>query len=208
MKLAVFGATGGLGRAVVRAALAGGHTVRAMVRDPAKLDVAGVEVVVGDLSDSAAMASTVAGVDAVISCVGVVRGGDPAVFGTGMEALVQAMDADGVRRLVAISGAGLELEGDVTGLGRRLIITLLRWFARDVLRGKELEWAAIRTSGVDWTLVRVARMVDRAGAGKVRADLHQVGGSPMVAYEDVAAWMVEEAGARRFVHRAPFVSGA
>lgn len=207
MKLAIFGATGGLGREVVRAAQDAGHGIRAMVRDPAKLTTDDVDLVVGDLSDADAIATTIEGADAVISCVGVVKGGDPEVFGTGMKAIVDAMARHGVGRLVAISGAGLELDGDVTGFGRRMIIAALKLFARDVLRGKELEWAEIRDSDVDWTLVRVARMVDRPAAGKVAVDAHQVSGSPMIAYGDVALWMVEEVEAKAFVGQAPFVSG-
>jgi NAD(P)-dependent dehydrogenase (short-subunit alcohol dehydrogenase family) len=49
MKLVVFGATGGVGREVVRQALEVGHTVTAVVRDPAKLS-AQAEVVHSDLS--------------------------------------------------------------------------------------------------------------------------------------------------------------
>lgn len=212
MRLAVFGATGRLGREVVRVALSEGHTVRAMVRamvrDPDRQAIDGVEVVPGHLGDADAIAATVEGAEAVISCVGVVRGGDPEVFGVGMQHLIGAMEANGVRRLVAISGAGLELEGDVTGIGRRLIVTLLELFARDVLRGKELEWEQIRASTTDWTLVRVARMVERPPKGDVKVDARQVSGSPMVAYADVAAWMVHELSARRWVREAPFVSGA
>ena len=151
MKFAVFGATGGLGREVVRAAHGAGHGVRAMVRDPAKLEATGIEAEVGDLSDTTAIGNTIRGTEAVLSCVGVVKGGDPAVFGTGLRAIVDAMSAHSVHRLVAISGAGLELDGDVTGLGRRMIITALELFARDVLRGKELEWEAICDRDVDWT---------------------------------------------------------
>ncbi|WP_157880486.1 NAD(P)H-binding protein, partial [Streptomyces katrae] len=39
MKITVFGATGGVGREVVRQGLAAGHEVTAVVRDPARLDV-------------------------------------------------------------------------------------------------------------------------------------------------------------------------
>jgi NAD(P)-dependent dehydrogenase (short-subunit alcohol dehydrogenase family) len=49
MKLVVFGTTGGVGREVVRQALEVGHTVTAVVRDPAKLS-AQAEVVHSDLS--------------------------------------------------------------------------------------------------------------------------------------------------------------
>ena len=39
MKITVFGATGGVGREVVRQALDAGHEVTAVVRDPARLPV-------------------------------------------------------------------------------------------------------------------------------------------------------------------------
>ena len=39
MKLAIFGATGGTGRALVEQALAAGHEVTALVRDPARVTV-------------------------------------------------------------------------------------------------------------------------------------------------------------------------
>ena len=208
MKLAVFGATGGLGREVVKSALTAGHTVRAMARDASKLRSQAVDVTIGDLSQSEAIRSTIEGTEAVISCIGVSKGGDPEAFGVGMQSILDAMHEHRVNRLIAISGAGLELEGDASGFGRRFIITMLKLFARDVLRGKELEWDVIRASKVDWTLVRVARMAERPAAGSVKTDLHRVSGSPMVAYADVATWMVHEASAREFVCKAPFVSGA
>ncbi|MEU3186026.1 NmrA/HSCARG family protein [Streptomyces sp. NPDC006923] len=60
MKIAVLGATGGQGGAVVRALLDAGHAVRAVVRDPGEararaLESAGVEVVTGELSDAASL---------------------------------------------------------------------------------------------------------------------------------------------------------
>jgi hypothetical protein len=100
-----------------------------------------------------------------------------------------------------------ELEGDESGIGRKAIIAALKLFARDVLRGKQLKWEVISRSELDWTLARVARMVDRPAAGALKVDPRRVTGAPMVAYTDVATWMVEEVSARRYVHGAPFLSG-
>lgn len=205
----MFGATGGLGQHVVRAALEGGHSVRAHARSPHKLEIEHeqLSVIEGDLSDEDSVREALTGSEAVLSCVGFSKGQDPAVYGRGMQHIVNAMRSADVVRLVSISGAGLEFEGDVSGLGRRLIILLLKLFAKRVLAGKQHEWAVIRESELDWTLVRVARMVDRAPSGSVEVDLHRVSGSPMVAYRDVADWMVEQAQRSEHIHAAPFVSG-
>ncbi|MGW8783886.1 NAD(P)-dependent oxidoreductase [Streptomyces sp. NPDC055796] len=74
MKLTVFGATGGVGREVVRQALDAGHEVTAVVRDPARLDVPAHErlqvAVVRDLTDEDALVPVLAGRSAVISALG------------------------------------------------------------------------------------------------------------------------------------------
>lgn len=209
MVITVFGATGGLGKQVVRAALEGGHSVRAHARSPQKLEIEHerLSVIEGDLSDEASVCEALTGSEAVLSCVGFSKGQNPAVYGQGMEHIVHAMRAAHITRLVSISGAGLEFEGDASGLGRRLIILLLKLFAARVLAGKQHEWSVIRESELDWTLVRVARMVERAPSGSVEVDLHRVSGSPVVAYRDVADWMVEQTQRSEHIHAAPFVSG-
>lgn len=209
MRVAVFGATGRLGRQVVDHALAAGHVVVAHVRSPDKLGTESqqLRIVTGDLADEASVQLAVEGCHAVISCVGWVKGQTPDVYGRGMAHIVDAMVGCDVPRLVAISGAGLALGDDVPSLGRRVILFLLRVFGGDVLAGKEAEWSALQASTVAWTAVRVPRMVERPAKGGVQVDLHQVSGQPMVPYADVAAWMVERAGDRQFVGQAPFVSG-
>jgi len=71
VKLTVFGATGGVGREVLRQALAVGSHVTAVARNPAKL-VGDVDAVQTDLADSEShtIAQAVRGADAVISAVG------------------------------------------------------------------------------------------------------------------------------------------
>ena len=70
MRLAVLGAGGGLGRNVVDAALAAGHSVVALVRDPARADLpAAVTTVVGDATRAEDIARAMAGADAAMYCV-------------------------------------------------------------------------------------------------------------------------------------------
>jgi hypothetical protein len=207
MKVAVFGATGGLGRQVVRQAVGRGWQVVAHVRDPAKLPQQreAVSVVQGHLSDLDSVQRALEGVDAAITCFGHVKGEEPATYERAMSAIVESL---GNRRLVAISGAGLELPGDEGGLARRLIITALKLFAPGALEGKQREFAVLEASSTPYTAVRVARMVEGSPEGTVAVDPHRVSGKTAVAYADVATWMLDQVHDDTWVRRAPFVSGA
>ncbi len=209
MQITVLGATGQLGLHVLNQALDAGHLVVAHVRSPDKLTFSdhNLRVVQGSWEEPATFTAAIDGTDAVISCVGFTKGQAPATYGEGMGHVLSAMKAAEVSRLITISGAGLVMPGDAMGLGRRLIIAALKLLARDVLTSKELEWAAIQPSGIDWTLVRVARMIDTPSAGGVEVDTHKVSGKPMVAYRDVAAWILQELEDGRYVQQAPFISG-
>ena len=66
LTILVVGATGSVGRHVVAEALASGHRVRALVRNPSKARLPPeVELFVGDLAIPAPLAAAVEGVDAV-----------------------------------------------------------------------------------------------------------------------------------------------
>src|SRR3954462_6921560 len=73
MKLLVFGATGGTGRALVEQALQQGHEVTAFVRNPAKVTPKHekLKVVKGNVTDCHSVGAAVAGQDAVFSALGV-----------------------------------------------------------------------------------------------------------------------------------------
>ncbi|HTM43398.1 MAG TPA: NAD-dependent epimerase/dehydratase family protein, partial [Polyangiaceae bacterium] len=112
MRLAITGATGGVGRHVVEQALARGDLVRALVRDPAKagdLARAGVELVTGSLFDALALEALAAGADALIHSAGHVgdQGGDRATFEqvnvTGTQNVLTAAAKMNVKRFVHVS---------------------------------------------------------------------------------------------------------
>lgn len=69
MRILVLGATGNVGRAIVEAALAGGHRVRAVSRGARGLPE-GADVYVGDLNDASTLAQAVDGVEAVFTLAG------------------------------------------------------------------------------------------------------------------------------------------
>ncbi|MEV6214168.1 NAD-dependent epimerase/dehydratase family protein [Nocardia sp. NPDC051833] len=106
MTVLVTGASGFVGGAIVRALLARGMPVRAMVREPSSAP-AGAEVAVADLADTAALARAVTGVRAVVHAAALLgEFGRPAEFFAvnvaGTDRLMQEAAAAGAERFVFI----------------------------------------------------------------------------------------------------------
>jgi dihydroflavonol-4-reductase len=112
MRILVTGATGKVGGAVVRAALADGHEVRALVRDRARAAhrlPPEALVVVGDVTDPGSLPPAVDGVEVVFNAMGVPEQwlADPGRFErvnvAGSANVARAAARAGVRRLVHTS---------------------------------------------------------------------------------------------------------
>jgi putative NADH-flavin reductase len=144
VRIAVFGATGGTGRHVVDQAVAAGHDVAVLVRDPARLttDDARLHVVVGSVEEQDAVDRVVRGRDAVISALGTARRGPTTVCTDGVRAILGAMDREGVRRLVAVSAHGAAESRD------RSLYSRVVWASQaHKMRDKESMERLIRASG-------------------------------------------------------------
>jgi NADH dehydrogenase len=114
MTVLVTGGTGFVGRHVVHALRAREVPVRALVRDPrraSRLGNWGAELVEGDVTDAASLASACDGVDAVVHLVAIINGSHAdfeRVMSQGTRDLVAAAQKAGVRRFVLTSALGLD----------------------------------------------------------------------------------------------------
>lgn len=121
MKVLATGASGFLGRAVVRALQDAGHDVRTLQRRPS--GVAGADDRLGSVTDPDAVAAAVAGVDGVVHLAAKVSlAGDPAQFRAvnveGTRTLLDAAEAAGVTRIVHVSSPSVAHAGHaLAGVG-------------------------------------------------------------------------------------------
>lgn len=212
MKVLVLGASGGVGANVVRMAAERGHGVTALARSPIEA-AEGVRVVTDDVSRPGCLAEVVPGQDIVLSALGLRRSGRgpfaalasaPDFTSSSARLLVEAMSSSGVRRVIAVSAAGVGDSADGLNWFMRTMIarTNVGTFYKD-LNAMEDVYAH---SGLDFCCVRPTGLADGPESGSVK----QISNFPLTARitrVDVAWWMVEHVDADFSGDRYPIITG-
>lgn len=175
MKLAVFGATGGVGTQLVKIALEQGHTVTAIVRNPAKFSLPSHEalhlVTVPDLADVERVQAAISGSDAALSGVGPSGIKDVTAASVPTRHILAALDKAGVDRFVAVSAVpvGPIPAGD-SFLNRRVVYPVTRRLFRGIYGDLAVMEEEIAASGLRWTVVRPPKLTDK-GLGEYRVTI-------------------------------------
>ena len=113
LRLAILGATGGIGGRLLAWAVDAGHPVQVLARTAAAVPRRpGITVIEGDATDPAAVADTVAGADAVLSALGPRGAKVPRLLETAAANVTAAMAKAGARRLIMVSAAGAFIRED------------------------------------------------------------------------------------------------
>lgn len=194
MQLTIFGGTGGTGRHLVDDALAAGHDVVAVVRDPGKVTVAHerLSLVRGDVLDPTSVKAAVSGADAVLSALGLRSRKAAPVCGPATANMLAGMSTAGVRRFVAVSAApvGADDPGD-RQLYRVTVKRLLRAVFRDAYADMARMEAHAAASDAEWTIFRPPRLTDKPRTDRYRTTPgHNVPGGYFISRADVAAEML------------------
>jgi uncharacterized protein YbjT (DUF2867 family) len=205
MRLAVLGATGGIGGHLLSWAADAGYPVNVLARDPAAVPRRrGVTVTQGDATDPDSVYDALASADAVLSTLGPRGAKSPDLLATAARNVVRAMAKTGARRLIGVSAAGAFIQDDAQA-GGLVKIVLPRVFARSFADVRAME-RVVRASDLDWTLVRPTRLVNTAGRGGWRVrDQYPPPGLTKIARADVAQFMGAALTGRSYLRQAPAI---
>jgi uncharacterized protein YbjT (DUF2867 family) len=212
MNVTVFGATGAIGQQVVDQLRSNGHAVTAYVRNPGKVPAdwgKDVTVVVGEITDAAAIDRAVAGADAVVSALGPSMDrkatGLPLIEGT--RHIVEAMQRHGVRRYVGNATPSILDPCERPTWQTRLPTFMAKTFlprAYDEIVGMS---QAVTSSGLDWTIVRFLAPKDGAAKGKLRKGFF---GTDKLGFAvtraDIAAFTAAQVDDPHYIGAAPAIS--
>jgi putative NADH-flavin reductase len=210
-KVLIIGASRGIGLEAVKAALLAGHNVRALARSAASIPIqnANLEKVSGDALDSDTIRNALQGVDVVIQTLGV----DIApraiferttLFSQSTRILVDVMKAAGVKRLIAVTGLGA---GDSRGHGGLLYdAVVFPLLLKRVYDDKDVQEWIIRSSGLDWTIVRPGLLTNSPATGRYRVlSAPQDWQFGMISRADAADFLVQQIDNRALIGKTPLL---
>jgi putative NADH-flavin reductase len=211
----VLGGSGRTGGHIIDYALSKGHTVTALVRDPAKLiSRAGLTVVQGTPVNRGDVDGAIDGADAVIVALNSTRRSDtpwakpvspPRLMADSVANATGAMTARGIRRIVVLSafGVGDSLSSAALPLRWMFTRTNLKYTYAD----HNLLDAEIRDTDTDWTLLRPAALNNKASTGKIAVtDVHGPKPSFSISRAAVAHFAVDVIDSGAHIREAPVIS--
>ncbi len=208
MKIALFGSTGATGKLVLEQALAQGHQVSALVRDPVTLQLKHPQLTVqkGSPLSATDVATCVSGTDVVIHCLGIGgkgSGAETTLISDSVKVVLQVMQAHGVKRIICMSNVGAG--GSGTWFAKTLVIPLFLSWLRPIIKDKDRMETALRDSQAEWVSVRLPNIV--AGAAKpLRISPDGRGLSLSITDASTAAFLLEQATATKVTTSTPNIS--
>ncbi|SEG91705.1 Putative NADH-flavin reductase [Actinacidiphila yanglinensis] len=209
MKFLVLGATGRTGALFVKKALDQGHQIRALVRRAGAGVDPRAEIVVGDVTDAAVIATAARGRDAIISTLGVKSARETPTLITDMvRAVIESAKTSGVDRFFVVSAFGV---GDSLAKASFLVGPLFRTVLKKTYADKAASEVLLRASDLKWTLEYPGALNDRGSArytDVVLEDVEKLPIFPSTSRSNVADFLLRSAVEDTFIRRTVVVIDA
>ena len=201
MVITIFGATGMVGKHLVKIALHKGHTVKAFGRNVYTSELAenkNLTPIQGALFDEGQVQKAIAGSDAVLSALGGAADGTDKTRSLGMKNIVAQMEKAGVKRIVAVGGKGVlndangELLLENPSYPRQFIPVGIEHF-------KALEF--LQHSPLDWTFIGSPDIIDAESTGlyTTSPDTLPAQNKDKITAGDLALFMINELERKSFI---------
>ncbi len=194
MIITIFGATGMVGKELVKQALFKGHTVRAFGRNVFTAgfnDDDNLILIQGALFDDKQVFDAIKGSDAVFSALGGAVDGNDQTRSLGMKHIVTQMQKSATSRIIAIAGMGILLDED----GNLMMDS--KGFNKSYLpvsleHNKAYEY--LKNSGLNWTLVCPPDIINDGPTGVFKTAIEHLpaGSTYKINAGDIALFMFKE----------------
>jgi putative NADH-flavin reductase len=210
-RILVIGASRGIGLETVRTALRAGRTVRALARSAAGIPIedTALDKVSGDALDRDTVQNALQDVDVIIQTLGVdfsprLIFEGTRLFSESTRILVDVMKAAGVKRLITVTGLGA---GDSRGHAGLLYDAILfPLLLKRVYDDKDVQEWIVRSSGLDWTIVRPGMLTNGPATNQYRVlTASKDWRFGVISRADVANFLVRLTNERALIGTTPLV---
>lgn len=209
MKVAVFGATGTIGKHLITQSLEQGHKVTAFCRDSTKLQEfkhSNLKTIEGDVFNPSDVDRAVQDQDVVIIALGSGKSRKSVVRSIGTKHIIAAMKANGVPRLICQSTLGTyESNKNLNFFWKHI---MFGWYLKQIFEDHELQEKYVLESGLDWTIVRPGAFTNGE-----KTEQYQHGFGPeakslklKISRADVADFILKQLGSLHYMHQTPGLS--
>ncbi|MGN7818915.1 NAD(P)-dependent oxidoreductase [Chitinophaga sp. 22536] len=211
MTITIFGVTGRMQHLLVQQALDRGFNVVGYARTPSKMTIHHPNLTLkkGTMLDQTAIEEAIQGSDAVIETVGYVS--------EGTNHIIQAMKKFDVKRLIVVSTSNVKDNQDLPDKKFSVLLAITRALFkfmglfnrkyRNLVSEIRKIAENVRSSDLDWTLVRVAGLTDKAKSGNVKSGYlgHGIVGFS-TSRADMADFILNQITHPTYIRQAPAIS--
>ncbi len=208
MRIAIIGASRGIGYELLKAAIDEGHEVTALVRDPAKLTMStpALKVIKGDILAPSYVSDTIAGQDAICICIGIPPTRKPVdVFSRGTQNVLDAIGRESTQKLILVTGIGA---GDSKGHGGFFYDRILNPLLLETnYADKDRAESIVKASPVKWLIVRPGFLTNGSRTGKYRV-IENLSGvtAGKISRADVADFMLKQLASPTYFGKTPLLT--
>ncbi len=210
MIISVFGASGRAGRAFITAASAAGISLRLHYRSAPEDEAPPLAtVIVGALTDPTAVREVLRGASAVVVLFGPRPKARHVFTAKATKAIIEGMQAQGQRRLLCLTGAMIgDSAANLSIPMRTLEFAIRRIGDEEQADDRAAQERVVRSSKLDWTLIKPPRLTDSTEATRVRAatDL-TVGLRSRISRASLAAFLLDEIHEKRHIQQSVYLDG-
>ena len=204
--IAILGGAGKAGRPLVQQALAAGYAVRLLLRHPQAFDLAHeqLEVVQGDVRDSASVRNLLEGTSALLSTLGHTKGEPKPMMAAATQNFVKSMEEMGIGRCVVVSSLFVTGREQLDPKTQEAADYMQQHYPL-FMDNRRLEFEVLLESTLDWTYVRVPLITQNPAMGSVKVSLNCLPGQQITAV-DLADFLLSQLIDQHYIRQAPFVA--
>lgn len=208
MKVILFGATGYIGRLVVKELLKEDHKVTAFARNPSKLNLKNNKLTysAGNALNQNDVFEAVKGHDVVVIALGAGMSRKSIVRSQGTLNIINAMKAQGIRRLICQSTLGAHESWSNLNFWWKYV--MFGALLKPVFKDHELQESHVLASGLDWTIIRPSAFSDEPATGQFKEGFSPAERnlSLKISSADVANFLCHQISDLSYVRRAVAIS--